>query len=129
MSARDASASTLDGEGRTGAAEAKRVRLSLDASVDAVVAEVEHAVTAFGSDYASAHEAFGVLLEEVDEFRAWVYRKRNERDRRAMMEELTQIAAVAVKYRAQLERAAADAAKPAPIDPVSCEAQGHRSCK
>jgi hypothetical protein len=69
-----------------------------------VDAEIRHAITVFGPDYASAHEAFGVLLEEVEEFKAQVWLKRIHRDRRAMLGELVQVAAVAIKYAAQIAR-------------------------
>jgi len=45
----------------------------------------------------SAHEAYGVLLEEVDEFWEEVRKKRSERSRSNMRQELVQIAAMAMK--------------------------------
>ena len=47
--------------------------------------------------YASAHEAYGVLAEEVDEFWQHVKTKQERRDLRAMRKELIQIAAVALR--------------------------------
>lgn len=44
---------------------------------------------------ASAHEAFAVLLEEVDEFKAEVWKKGSERSKAKMLAELVQIAAMA----------------------------------
>lgn len=84
-------------------------RDELDALLERVSAEVRRASTLHGPNYASAHEAYGVLLEEVDEFREWVWMKRSERDRAAMAAELVQVAAVAVKYAAQLQREAGEA--------------------
>lgn len=66
--------------------------------------EVERAQRDHGRDYASDHEAFAVLLEEVEEVKLWVWRKRNERDCRAMIGELVQIAAVATKWAEMLAR-------------------------
>ena len=48
-------------------------------------------------DFHSAHEGYGVLMEEVREFEAEVFKKRAARDPQAMYEELVQIAAVAAK--------------------------------
>lgn len=76
---------------------------------DAVRAELARAIDGHGRDYASDHEAFAVLLEEVEEIKAWVWRKRTERDRRAMLEELVQIAAIAQKWGEQLMRRSAPA--------------------
>lgn len=45
----------------------------------------------------SAHEAYAVILEELDELKAEVWRKRAERDRAAMRAELIQIATMAIR--------------------------------
>jgi NTP pyrophosphatase (non-canonical NTP hydrolase) len=79
-------------------------RASLDRMHEAVAAEVDSAIQKFRLDYASAHEAFGVLLEEVEEFKAQVWLKRAHRSKRDMAGELVQVAAVAIKYGAQLLR-------------------------
>lgn len=42
----------------------------------------------------SLHEAFAVLLEEVDEFKAEVWKKSSERDNNHILSELVQIAAM-----------------------------------
>lgn len=47
--------------------------------------------------YNSAHEAYAVLLEEVDEFWDEVRKRRHARDLAAMRKELIQVAAVAIK--------------------------------
>lgn len=60
-------------------------------------AEAKHA------PYHSAHEAYGVLAEEVAEFFDEVRKKRADRDPRAMREELVQIAAVACRAIANLD--------------------------
>lgn len=54
-------------------------------------AEVQH------PRYSSAHEAYGVLVEEVAEFFDEVRKKRADRDPEAMRKELIQIAAVACR--------------------------------
>jgi hypothetical protein len=50
-----------------------------------------------GKFFANAHEAYGVILEEVEEFWDIVKLKKRERSRAKMREELIQIAAMAVK--------------------------------
>lgn len=64
--------------------------------------EVEEAQRDHGRAFASDHEAFAVLLEEVEEVKAHVWRKRADRDKEAMVRELVQVAAVAVKWAMQL---------------------------
>jgi len=70
-----------------------------------VSAEVLRAQQLHGEGYASDHEAYAVLQEEVEEVWDWVKEKRAERDRAAMVKELVQVAAVAVKWAEQLEAA------------------------
>jgi hypothetical protein len=45
----------------------------------------------------SAHEAYAVILEELDEFKTEVWKKQRERDRTAMRAELIQLAAMAIR--------------------------------
>ncbi len=59
--------------------------------LDAELTRAEHNHASFHS----VHEAYAVLLEEVDEFWEEVRKKRKERDPAKMREELVQIAAVA----------------------------------
>lgn len=42
----------------------------------------------------SAHEAYAVILEELDEFKAEVWKKRSKRDPAHMRHELVQVAAM-----------------------------------
>lgn len=42
----------------------------------------------------SAHEGYAVILEELDEFKAWVWKKREQRDKAAMLKELVSVAAM-----------------------------------
>lgn len=51
----------------------------------------------------SAHEAYAVILEELDEFKVEVWRKRAERDPARMRAELIQIAAMAIRAVEDLE--------------------------
>ena len=51
----------------------------------------------------SAHEAYAVILEEVEEFWAETMKKRAERDKANMRKELIQIAAMACRAIADLE--------------------------
>lgn len=67
-----------------------------------VADELNRAVLAHGLRYASDHEAFAVLLEEVEEVKVWVWKKRRDRDRKAMVRELVQVAAIAQKWALQL---------------------------
>lgn len=62
----------------------------------AVAAELERARSKHAR-LNSAHEAYAVLLEELDEFKAEVWKKTRERDRAAMRAELIQLAAMAIR--------------------------------
>lgn len=80
------------------------VQESLDRIGIEVAEEIRVAIEGHSPDFASAHEAFGVLLEEVEEFKACVWQKRAHRNKVEMIRELTQVAAVVIKYAAQLQR-------------------------
>lgn len=72
----------------------------------------------------SAHEAYAVILEEVEEFWAEVRKKQTDYDIRAMYDELVQIAAMAA-------RAADDVIFPlasgsAALDDHGTPAEGHK---
>lgn len=47
--------------------------------------------------YNSAHEAYAVILEELDEFKAEVWKKREQRSDAAMRKELLQTACTCVR--------------------------------
>lgn len=51
----------------------------------------------------SAHEGFAVILEEVDELKAEVWRKPAERNKTALRQELIQIAAMCARMAADLD--------------------------
>lgn len=67
-----------------------------------VASECERADAEHGR-YRSAHEAYGVLAEEVAEFFDEVRKRRSKRDRAAMRKELSQVAAVAIRAMAALD--------------------------
>jgi hypothetical protein len=50
------------------------------------------------STFNSAHEGYAVILEELDELWEEVRKKRSDRDTNKMIEECTQIAAMAVRF-------------------------------
>ncbi|HSR79066.1 MAG TPA: hypothetical protein VLN57_21010 [Xanthobacteraceae bacterium] len=52
--------------------------------------------------YNSAHEGLGVLLEEVKELQDHVFMKQADRDLDAMYKEAIQVAAVALRFAAEL---------------------------
>lgn len=62
--------------------------------------EAKKAFNKFGH-FNSTHELYGVLIEEVDEFYELVRQKPNPKKAQRMIEELTQVAAVA--YRGVIE--------------------------
>ncbi len=61
-----------------------------------VKAELARARDGHGS-MQSLHEAYAVILEEVDEFKEEVWKKARDRDRANILSELVQIAAMAQK--------------------------------
>lgn len=50
----------------------------------------------------SAHEGLGVLLEEVKELKDHVFTKQKDRDLHAMRKEAIQVAAVALRFAAEM---------------------------
>lgn len=58
--------------------------------------EAERAIEEHGQ-YHSVHEAYAILMEEVDEFWEQVKKKRKNRNPKNMYHELMQVAAVAAK--------------------------------
>jgi NTP pyrophosphatase (non-canonical NTP hydrolase) len=67
--------------------------------VRAVLAEAERGEAQHGG-YASMHEAFAVLLEEVDELKAEVWKRAHDRNLAALQNEAIQVAAVALRMAA-----------------------------
>ncbi len=62
----------------------------------AVVAELKSASK--WPPFNSAHEGYGVLLEEMDELKAHIWTRQDKRDLAAMRAEAIQVAAMAVKF-------------------------------
>ena len=60
--------------------------------------EVEEAYMAWPTPMHSAHEGYGVLLEEVEELWAHVKTKQKNRDLAAMRKEAIQVAAMALRF-------------------------------
>lgn len=53
-------------------------------------------------DFNSAHEGYAVLLEEVDELKTHVWTNQKRRDLEAMRKEAIQVAAMAVRFAADV---------------------------
>lgn len=66
-----------------------------------VNAEIARAVAKHGPNFANAHTAYAVILEEVEEF--WDLVREQDPDPDKMIAELVQIAATAMKFAEQLQ--------------------------
>lgn len=64
---------------------------------DKVAAEVRRA-RGLHSAFNSAHEGYAVILEELDELKAEVWKKRSVRDIDLMRTEALQVAAMAIRF-------------------------------
>lgn len=64
-----------------------------DAELELLLAKLNHP-----HPWHSAHEGFAILLEEVDELKAHVWARQDERDLRAMRTEALQVAAAAMRF-------------------------------
>ena len=62
-----------------------------------VISELAHAQVSYPK-FNSAHEGFAVLLEEVDELKAEVWKSPKKRDMAAMRMEAAQVAAMALRF-------------------------------
>ncbi len=74
----------------------ERKRLEVQRHLDAIYAEFRRAEM-HGGKFASAHEAYAVILEELDEFWEIVRQKRKNRSALEIEKELTQLGAMALK--------------------------------
>lgn len=74
----------------------------MDEVLQQIGAEVQRA-QAKHAPLNSAHEAYAVILEELDEFKTEVWKQTKCRDRGAMRAELIQLAAMAVRTIHDLE--------------------------
>lgn len=63
----------------------------------AVINELQNAMANWPA-FNSAHEGFAVLLEEVEELKAWVFTNQKKRDLQAMYKEAIQVAAMAMRF-------------------------------
>src|SRR5680860_288545 len=64
--------------------------------------ELERANKIYGTGFASPHEGYAVLLEELDELWDEIKKKRPDKDR--MREEAIQVGAMAIKFIASIEK-------------------------
>lgn len=69
----------------------------------AAVSQARQDAEAFGPRFASLHEAYAVLLEEVEEVWAIVRQRQDRRDLAKLAREATQVAAVALRIAAQVK--------------------------
>lgn len=67
-----------------------------------LVIEQARSVTELHGKFASPHEVYGVLCEELDEFFEEVRKRRTERDPQRMRAELIDIAAAALRAAAEI---------------------------
>ena len=76
---------------------AHELETPLEQAVAAAKSEAERAARLWPR-YNSPHEAFAILLEEVDELKAHVWKHQRTRDLEAMRREAVQVAAVALRF-------------------------------
>ncbi len=76
---------------------AKLIETTLQLTLLEVGSEISRAVMQHGATFASMHETYAVILEELDEFKTEVFKKSSARDRANMEKELIQVAASAIK--------------------------------
>ena len=78
------------------------VKTREDDKVKAILMQVESEINrardlGFGL-FQSAHEGYAIILEELDELKAHVWTKQNDRDLDRMRKEAIEVAAMAVKF-------------------------------
>jgi hypothetical protein len=66
-----------------------------------VAMELDRA-TAHGKEFASLHEAYAVILEELDEVKEIAWMKKKNRNEEELRHELIQVAAMAIKALASM---------------------------
>ncbi|MEN6291211.1 MAG: hypothetical protein ABFD07_04230 [Methanobacterium sp.] len=62
-----------------------------------VMVEYDRAVSNYGS-FQSPHEGYAIILEELDELKAEVWKKPSVRSSEKMREEAIQVAAMAIRF-------------------------------
>ncbi len=62
-----------------------------------IAKEYDYAVSIFPS-FHSAHEGYAVILEELDELKTEVFKKKEKRDYTLMRKEAIQVAAMAIRF-------------------------------
>ena len=67
-------------------------------AINDVADELNRARWIFHGTFASAHEGYGVLLEELRELETEVFKKRERRDVALMRKEALQVAAMAIRF-------------------------------
>lgn len=70
-------------------------------AVLAAIKEIGKARAAFNPMH-SAHEGFAIICEEMDELKAHVWKKQNDRDLTEMRKEAIQVAAMALCFAAEV---------------------------
>ena len=67
-----------------------------------VEAEMARAIAKF-PPFHSAHEGYAIILEELEELKTEVFKKKSERDRIRMKKEAIQVAAMAIRFVVDLD--------------------------
>jgi hypothetical protein len=80
-----------------GSNERKDIAMDAETAVGLILYEFSRA-TALDSPLNSAHEGYAVILEELDELKAEVWKKPINRDREVMAKEAIQVAAMALRF-------------------------------
>jgi hypothetical protein len=71
--------------------------INTKAAQDLIFEEYKRAVVNHPSLH-SAHEGFAVLLEEMDELKAEIWKKKDQRDKNNMRREAAQVGAMALRF-------------------------------
>lgn len=74
-----------------------RVEICDQLVINDVMEEYDRAVSDYGS-FRSAHEGYAILLEEMDELKAEVWKKPKIRSKKQMRKEAIQVAAMAIRF-------------------------------